>query len=135
MTDINEILILGALPKTEERKKLYESIITICKDYTKNINSPIDTANFKGNDQEKYERALQKVRDASLIIGEQSEPSTGQGMEVEYAATLNKPVVVVAESGSKVSGLIKGCPAVKDIIMYDSMNDLESKLTQFLEAF
>jgi hypothetical protein len=128
-----KILILGALPKDEEKKKLYESIIDVCKDFVEEISSPIDTIEFQGSDSERYERAFQKVKEADLIIGEQSEPSTGQGMETREAAVLNKPLVVIAKTGSKISGLIKGCPVLKEIIYYDDIEDLKAKLLDFLE--
>ena len=66
MKKINNILILGALPKTAEDTKLYETIVQACRDIAENISSPIDTANFKWTDAERYERALQKVHDAIL---------------------------------------------------------------------
>ncbi len=126
-----KILILGALSKKQEI--IYKSIINICKNFTKDISSPIDTAKFKGNDKERYKRAFQKVKQADLIIGEQSEPSTGQGMEIREAAILNKPLLVIARSGSKVSGLVKGCPVLKEIIYYNNTKDLKSKLSDFLK--
>ena len=132
---MKEILILGALPQNEERRKLYESMTSVCNGYADRVSSPIDTANFQGSGRERYERAFQKVRNADLIIGEQSEPSTGQGMEIREAANLNKPVLVVARVGSKVSGLVKDCPVVRDILFYDSVRDLETGLSKFLESF
>ena len=66
MKEIKKILIFGALPKTAEDTKLYETIVQACRDIAENISSPIDTANFKWTDAERYERALQKVHDAIL---------------------------------------------------------------------
>ena len=125
---MNNILILGSLPKTEEETKLYNSIIEIAKKFATTVKSPIDTANFEGTEQERYERAFQTVREADLVIGEQSQPSTGQGMEIRECAILNKPLIVVAKEGSKVSGLVKGCPVTKEIIFYKNIGDLKSKL-------
>lgn len=121
------------MPKEEEKRKLYEVIISISKSFAENISSPIDTAEFKGTDEERYERAFQKIKEADLIIGEMSEPSTGQGMEIREAAILNKPVIIIAKTGSKVSGLIKGCPVVKEIFFYNNKEDLETKLQNFLK--
>jgi hypothetical protein len=47
MGKINNILIMGSLPKTEVEKQLYETITKICSSITENISSPIDTTNFK----------------------------------------------------------------------------------------
>ena len=79
---MNNILILGSLPKTKKETKLYNSIIEVCKSFATEIKSPIDTANFKGSEQERYKRAFQTVKNANLVIGEQSQASTGQGMEI-----------------------------------------------------
>lgn len=132
---MKEILILGALPKDDERRKLYEVIIDVCRPYAESVSSPIDTAEFKGTGKERYERAFRKVAEADLIIGEQSEPSTGQGMELREATILGRPVVVVAREGSKVSGLVRECPVVQDILYYEATDDLNSRLSKFLESF
>ena len=132
---MDNILILGALPNSEEDLTLYNSLIEIAKKFARTVKSPIDTAEFKGTAQEKYNRAFQTVRDADLVIGEQSQPSTGQGMEIRECAIHNKPLIVVAKEGSKVSGLVKGCPIIKEIIYYKNIEDLKIKLNKFLSQF
>ena len=129
-----KILILGVLPKNKEKENFYSSIAEICKEFAE-VSSPIDTVKFKGSEKERYERAFQKVKECDLVIGEQSEPSTGQGMEIREAAVLNKPIIVIAKSGSKISGLVKGCPMLKKIIFHNNMEDLKSKLTKALKEF
>ena len=99
---MNNILILGSLPKTEEETKLYNSIIEIAKTFATTVKSPIDTAKFNGTKQERYDRAFQTVKEADLVIGEQSQPSTGQGMEIRECAILNKPLIVVAKEGMEI---------------------------------
>jgi nucleoside 2-deoxyribosyltransferase len=125
---MKEILILGSLPKNEDEEELYETIISVCEKQAEKVYSPIDTAKFEGNNLERFERALKKVEDADLIIGEQTNPSTGQGIEIGYAIRFKKPIIIVAKEKSKVSGLIKGCPLVKEIIYYESIKDLKEKL-------
>ena len=132
---MNNILILGSLPTTEKEMKLYNSIIEVAKEFATTVKSPIDTAKFKGTEQERYERAFQKVKKTDLVIGEQSQPSTGQGMEIRECAILNKPLIVVAKEGSKVSGLVKGCPITKEIIYYQDIEDLKSKLKNSIAQF
>jgi hypothetical protein len=132
---MDNILILGSLPKSEEETKLYNSIIEIAKTFATTVKSPIDTAKFNGTEQERYERAFQNVQEADLVIGEQSQPSTGQGMEIRECAILNKPLIVVAKEGSKVSGLVKGCPILKEVIYYQNVEDLKSKLKSSISQF
>jgi hypothetical protein len=125
---MDNILILGSLPKTKEETKLYNALIEVAKEFATTVKSPIDTAKFKGTEKKRYERAFQMVKEASLVIGEQSHPSTGQGMEIRECAILNKPLIVTAKVGSKVSGLVKGCPITKEIIYYQNIKELKSKL-------
>ncbi len=134
-TFMKQILILGALPKKESDFEKYNSIIEVCNNHSEQVFSPIDTTRFKGGDKERYKRAIKLIKQADLIIGEQSKPSTGQGIEIGYASSLNKDIIVVAETGSKVSGLIKGSPLVKKIIYYSSLNELKEKLEKFLKNF
>ncbi len=130
---MKKILILGALPKAEEEEKVYGLIASVCRKYAEEVNTPIDTVAFKGTGAERYGRAFRLVKEADLIVGELSKPSTGQGMEIREAASLGRPLVVVARAGSSVSGLVKECPVLKEIIYYDNPESLKEKLEAFLE--
>lgn len=130
---MKNILILGSLPKDKKREEIYKAIIDVCKGFSESVSSPIDTLNFQGNDEDRYERAFLKVKESDLIIGEQSEPSTGQGMEIREATILNKPLLVIAKTESKISGLVKACPVLKEIIYYDNLEDLNEKLLKFIK--
>ena len=130
-----KILILGSLPKNKEKENLYNSIIEVCTSYSRSIKSPIDTASFKGSVEERYKRAFECVKEADFIIGEQSEASTGQGMELREAHILNKSVLIIAKEGSRVSGLVKGCPVVEDLVYYSSLKDLKNKLENQMKKF
>ena len=55
---MDNILILGSLPKTEVETKLYNSIIEIVQDFATTVKTPIDTAKFNGTEQERYDRAF-----------------------------------------------------------------------------
>ena len=130
-----EILILGSLPKNKEEENLYNLIVGICKKHASDISSPIDTAQFNGTDEERYERAVKKVEEADLIIGEQSSPSTGQGVEIGIAITLNKPLIIISNTEETVSGLIKGCPILKETIIYPDTENLKLKLVDILPKY
>lgn len=132
---MKEILILGALPKTATEQDIYQTMVDVCGKYAQIVNSPLDTIKFEGDNAQRYQRAKGLVETADLIIGEQSKPSTGQGIEIGHADYLKKPLVVVAEEGSSISGLVKGCPILQDTLYYLSKEDLESKLTKFLDNY
>lgn len=130
----NRILITGAvLSSNEDLIKTYNKIISVIDNDKFLVSSPIDTMNFKGNDCERYERAMELLRDTKIIIAEMSTVSTGQGMELQEAVNLHIPILVIAKSGSKISGLVKGCKSVKDIIFYDNIESIKDKIKTFIE--
>ena len=84
-------------------------------------------------DIERYERAMNLLKDAKFIIAEMSTASTGQGMELQEAVNLGIPILVIAKTGSKISGLVKGCCNVSDIVYYDDIDDIESIVKEFIK--
>ena len=130
----NRILITGAvLASNNDSVDTYNKIISWLDNNKYEISSPLDTMKFKGNDLERYDRAMQLLKDTKFMIAEMSSISTGQGMEVQEAATLNIPILVVAKTGSKISGLVKGCKYVKDIIYYENIEDIRDNILEFIE--
>ena len=136
----NRILITGAvLGSDESSKDIYQNLISIIDEYnSKNmpteVYSPLDTMKFTGTDNERYERAMSILKDTSIVIAEMSNVSTGQGIEIQEAVRLNIPILVIAKSGSKISGLIKGCKNIKDIIYYDEdIYSIKNRILRFIE--
>lgn len=129
----NRILITGAvLTSNNNSIDTYNKLISWLDKNTYEISSPLDTMKFKGNDSERYDRAMQLLQDTKLIIAEMSNISTGQGIELQEAATLNIPVLVIAKNNSKISGLVKGCKNVKEIIYYDNIEDIKDNILDFI---
>lgn len=125
----NKILITGTVMSANtDSAETYEKLVKMCKDINDNVSSPLDTMNFKGNDFERYNRAMELLQNASIIIAEMSIPSTGQGMELQEAIRLNIPIIVIAKNGSKVSGLVKGSGKVKSILYYDNIEDIKEEV-------
>lgn len=130
----NRILITGAvLSSNEDLVETYNKVISIIDKHKFLVSSPIDTMNFKCNDYERYERAMNLLRDTKLIIAEMSTISTGQGMELQEAVNLHIPILVIAKNGSKISSLVKGCKNVKDIIFYDNIEEIKYKIKEFID--
>ena len=126
-----KILITGTVMTADCNSiKIYEDLVNICKKVSNNIYSPLDTMQFKGNDTERYDRAMELLRETKIIIAEMSVPSTGQGMELQEAVRLDIPIIVIAKSGSKVSGLIKGSGKIKSILYYNNIEDIEKELIE-----
>lgn len=130
----NRILITGAVLVSDNSLiGIYDEILSWIYNKGYEVSSPLDTMKFKGNDFERYERAMKLVKNSKLIIAEMSNISTGQGMELQEAANLNIPVLVIAKIGSKISGLVKGCKNVKNIIYYDNITDIKNNILYFIE--
>lgn len=129
------ILITGTVMTADGSSvEVYQRLVDICKKITENVSSPIDTMNFKGNEVERYARAMELMSKTKVVIAEMSVPSTGQGMELQEAVNLNIPIIVLAKIGSKVSGLVKGCGKVKDILYYEDIKEIEQRIVELVEA-
>lgn len=132
--DKNRVLITGAvLASSEESIETYQKLESYIDTNKFIISSPLDTMKFKGNDIERYERAMNLLKDAKFIIAEMSTASTGQGMELQEAVNLGIPILVIAKTGSKISGLVKGCCNVSDIVYYADIDDIESIVKEFIK--
>ncbi len=132
MKDI--ILITGTVMTADSNSiNIYEKLVNICKKVSTNIYSPLDTMKFVGNDIERYDRAMQLLKNTNIVIAEMSNVSTGQGMELQEAVRLNIPIIVIAKEGSKISGLVKGSQKVKTILYYNNIEDIEKELIKQLK--
>lgn len=128
------VLITGSVMNSNlESVSTYNDLISLIDTERYIVSSPLDTMQFTGTDHERYERAIQMLSKTNFMIAEMSNISTGQGMEIQQAAVLGIPILVIAKKGSKVSGLVKGCPAVKDIIFYDDVKEISDRINEFLK--
>lgn len=130
----NRILITGAVLGADINSvNIYEELVSYINNEKYQISSPLDTMKFEGNDYERYERAMNLLQDTKKVIAEMSNVSTGQGMELQEAVNLNIPILVIAKTGSKISGLVKGCKNVKDVIYYDNISEIKDKIIKFIK--
>ncbi len=132
----NGVLVTGAVlatdPELTENYKVLNSHITSSKYYLR-IENPLATMKFKGTDEEKYERVMRILNTSKVVIAEMSNVSTGQGMELQEATHLGLPILVIAKEGSKISGLVKGCPNVRGILFYQSIYDVIDEINAFID--
>ena len=128
------ILITGSVMNSDEALiSTYKSLLSMIDVQKYQVSTPLDTMAFKGNDYERYERAMELLKDTKLMIAEMSNVSTGQGMELQQAVVLNIPILVIAKVGSKISGLVKGCKNVKNIVYYNNIDDVSNDIKNFIE--
>ena len=127
------ILITGSvLTADKDSVERYEKLISMIDAEKYDVSSPLDTMKFQGTDEERFDRAISMLEKTKLMIAEMSSVSTGQGIEIGIASTMNIPILVIAKEGSKVSGLVKGCNVVTDIIYYEKIEDIREQITSFI---
>lgn len=131
--DKRRILITGSVLAADNSSvEVYEKLVRLIDKEKYLVSSPIDTMKFQGDDVARYKRAMDLLQDSKFIIAEMSIVSTGQGMELQEAANLNIPVLVIAKTGSKISGLVKGCQNLVDIIFYDNIDDISDEILKYV---
>ncbi len=127
------VLITGSVMiSNPESIENYHKLISMIDTEKFAVSTPLDTKQFSGTNEERYERAMQMLKNTSLMIAEMSNVSTGQGMEIQMAAILGIPILVIAKENSKVSGLVKGCPVVRKIAYYDDINEIKEDIDNFI---
>ena len=130
----NRILITGSILNSNPSSiNIYEKIIGFIDRDKYEVYSPLDTMKFVGSDEEKYNRAMDLLKDTKLMIAEMSSISTGQGMELQEAVRLETPVLVIAKNGSKISSLVKGCKNIKSIIYYENIENIKNDILDFID--
>lgn len=72
------------------------------------------------------------LKDAGLVIGEVSLPSTGQGIELGWADMLNVPILFLRKQGAKSSSALNYLKG--EYIDYSDENDLITKTRAFLSS-
>ncbi|MFA6386528.1 MAG: hypothetical protein WCW04_02045 [Candidatus Paceibacterota bacterium] len=73
---------------------------------------------------------IETLKSSNLIIAEVSFSSTGQGIELGIASTLNIPILCIYKEGSRVS---KSLEYITDkFIIYSNSQDLVSKILDYL---
>lgn len=131
--DKRRILITGSVLAADNSSvEVYEKLVRLIDKEKYLVSSPLDTMKFQGDDVARYKRAMDLLQDSKFIIAEMSTISTGQGMELQEAANLNIPVLVIAKTGSKISGLVKGCQNLVDIIFYDNIDDISDEILKYV---
>jgi len=77
-----------------------------------------------------YQRDMEWIDEADVVVAEVSTPSHGVGYEIAYAVTKNKPVLCLAREGVKVSKMITG----NDRVRFERYGD-ESESIRMLDDF
>jgi nucleoside 2-deoxyribosyltransferase len=119
----------------------YQAIIQAIKDAGGNVISEIfanDAINFGGSPlsaEDIFERDIDMIQDADLIIAEVSNPSLGVGYELGYAQSLGKPILALynEDSPKKLSAMVAGNFYVS-VEIYSSGNIPTEKIDLFIKS-
>jgi len=84
--------------------------------------------------EEVYRRDTEQIAKSDLMIAYVGENSIGTGEEIEYAKTVNVPVIIMYEQGDVISRMLKGNPAVKKEIAFDTQDDALLQLKTHLQS-
>ena len=135
MKQAKNILILGSIPWTDQGKlELYEALIDACKSAlpTFTILSPMWPQILAKDDEEKRKICFEKIKKASLIIGDLTSESTAQWVEIGEAEKQGRPFIATAKIGSRISGIVS--PALKIKIFYNGLDDVKIQLIDVLKT-
>ena len=133
-----KIYVSGALTNVEnpiETKALYEKIGLVCEKvglqayvphlHTDPVNNP-DITPREVFDKDKYEVSI-----SDLVIAYLGSLSFGVGMELAYAENSKIPIILLYETGKRISRFPRGIPTVIAEIQF---NDYEDALNQLKEV-
>jgi len=107
----------------------------ICELLAKEQIIPLVFANtwtFSGDqEQEMMHQARSAIAASDLLIAECSHKAVGVGVEVGYAAALDKPIIYVRHIDAEHSTTVSGTATHR--ILYEDIPDLEHQLTDILD--
>ncbi len=82
---------------------------------------------------EVYKVDMMQLKNSDLMVAYVGEPSTGTGLEIEYAYNHNIPVYLLYEKEKKISRMLRGCPAIKKEIVFTDLSDALNQFTMLLK--
>ena len=111
-----KIYFAGSIRGGRDDQKLYFSIISELQKYGTVLTEHIGNKELTGlgevtrTDKEIFERDMEWVREADLIVAEVSTPSLGVGYELGQAEAMNKQVLCLYREteGKRLSAMVSG---------------------------
>jgi len=96
------------------------------------MNGTDPIANPDVSPQDVYSRDIKELDASDIMIAYMGQPTTGTGIEIEHAHHTQKPVVILYESNTHISRMLRGCPAIKKEIIFSSQSDALTQLEEYL---
>lgn len=150
---MSDVYIAGALRHApKEWWKIYEKIGKVVEkvgmtahvphiDTVKNVRQTVEQIHDSNLDldirAEVYEKNMEALRKAKLIVAEVSKPSTGTGFEIGLSLEWKKPIICLARNDADVTSMVLGPVHMKKIklIRYDNEKEALEKLETVLEQY
>lgn len=80
-----------------------------------------------------YQIDTYELEKSDVMIAYVGEPSTGTGVEIEYARTHNIPVYLMFEEDRRISRMLRGSPIVRGEIIFTKEAEALEKLDLLLK--
>ena len=129
------IYFAGAIRGGRDDRNTYMQIIRLLRAYgevlTEHVgDGDLSPAGEQGmSDRAIFDRDLEWLTAADVVVAEVSTPSLGVGFEIAAAVGMKKRVIALwrEQENRSLSAMIAGCPGV-EVIHYSSADDLKSIL-------
>ena len=136
-----KIYFAGAIRGGREDAQLYENIIAYLKGKGQVLTEHVGSTDlsWKGEtcrkDEEIYNRDMEWLKSADIVIAEVTTPSTGVGYELGIAEKLNIPTLCLFKptEGKRLSAMVSG-NAIFSCIEYGSFEDAKKNIDIFLNS-
>jgi nucleoside 2-deoxyribosyltransferase len=136
-----KIYFAGAIRGGREDAQLYENIIAYLKDKGDVFTEHVGNTNlsWKGEiarkDEEIYNRDMEWLKSADIVIAEVTTPSLGVGYELGIAEKLNIPALCLYRSGegSRLSAMISG-NAIFACRQYTAFIEAQKYIEDFIQS-
>ncbi len=130
---------LTELHNKEQTKTFYKNLAEVAAShgvdsYWAFLHGTDPVANPDVSPQEVYKKDLNALEKSDVMVAYVGEPSTGTGIEVEFANTHHIPIYILYEQGKRISRMLRGCPAVKGEIIFADETDALAQFDDLLKT-
>lgn len=140
MTDRLKIYFSGSISGGRDDQDLYGVLIRRLKDHgdvlTEHIGDEDLTAAGENDETDAYifQRDVDWLQAADVVIAEVTTPSLGVGYELAVAEQLGKPTLCLFRESSRrrLSAMVAGNPALT-VARYDEISEAEKQLDRFFQ--
>jgi len=132
-----KIYFAGSIRGGRDDQETYSKIIKYLEKYGKILTEHVGFINLKETETDKYiyERDVNWIKEADVLIAEVSTPSLGVGYEIAFAEKLNIPILCLFNQNSNraLSAMITGNNKLK-VIKYNNYEEAINLIDDFFNT-